>query len=224
MTNGCGAWQKWGLSPHLPNRSFLPRAARVEVLIFQAYDKHLEQLTEVAERVCRALDAAGISYRIIGGLAVFFHVQAKDPIAARLTKDVDLAIDRRDLERVAHTVRSLGLEYRHVAGVDMLVDASRPSARSAIHMIFVREKVRPDYIEPVPDFSSPVIAGGISLAPVPDVLRMKLTSLRLKDKVHIIDMDGVGLITPEIEAALPDPLRRRLQQVRDEERQSAGAE
>ncbi len=53
---------------------------------------------------------------------------------------------------------------------------------------------------------------------------MKLTSLRLKDKVHIIDMDGVGLITPEIEAALPDALRRRLHQVRDEERQSTGAE
>ena len=196
----------------------------MEVLIFQAYDKHLEQLTEVAERVCRALDAAGISYRIVGGLAVFFHVQAKDPVAARLTKDVDLAINRRDLERIAQTVRPLGLEYRHVAGVDMLVDASQPSARSAIHMIFVREKVRPDYIEPVPDFSSPVITEGISLAPVVDVVRMKLTSLRLKDKVHIIDMDGVGLITPEIENALPEALRHRLQQVREEERQSAGAE
>jgi hypothetical protein len=59
---------------------------------------------------------------------------------------------------------------------------------------------------------------------VPDLLRMKLTSLRLKDKVHIIDMDGVGLITPEIENALPEPLRHRLQQVRAEDRQSAGAE
>jgi hypothetical protein len=196
----------------------------VEVLIFQAYDRHLEQLTEVAERVCRALDAAGIIYRIVGGLAVFFHVQAKDPVAARLTKDVDLAINRRDLERIAQTVRPLGLEYRHVAGVDMLVDASQPSARSAIHMIFVREKVRPDYIEAVPDFSSPVVTEGISLAPVLDVVRMKLTSLRLKDKVHLIDMDGVGLITPEIENALPEALRQRLHKVRKEERQSAGAE
>jgi hypothetical protein len=194
------------------------------VLIFQAYDKHLEQLTDVAERLCRALDTAGIGYRIIGGLAVFFHVHAKDPIAARLTKDVDVAIDRRDLERISQIARPLGLEYRHVAGVDMLVDAKQPSARSAIHMVFVREKVRPDYIEPVPDFSSPVVAEGILLAPVGDLVRMKLTSLRQRDKAHIVDMDGVGLITPEIENALPEALRRRLQQVREEERQSAGAE
>jgi hypothetical protein len=194
-------------------------------LIFQAYDRHVEQLTGVAERACRALDAAGIGYRIIGGLAVFFHVKAKDPVAARLTKDVDLAIDRRDLEQISRTLRPLGLEYRHVAGVDMLVDADQPSARSAIHLVFVREKVRPEYLEPVPDFTSPAdTEEGILISSVPDILRMKLTSLRLKDKVHIIDMDGVGLITPEIEAALPDALRRRLQQVRDEERQSTGAE
>ena len=43
---------------------------------------------------------------------------------------------------------------------------------------------------------------------------MKLTSFRLKDKVHIQDLDGVGLITPEIEAALPEPLRERLREVR----------
>jgi hypothetical protein len=194
-------------------------------LIFQAYDKHLEQLTEVAERVCRALDAAGISYRIIGGLAVFFQVKAKDPVAARLTKDVDLAIDRRDLERISQIVRPLGFEYRHVAGVDLLVDAKEPKARSAVHLVFIREKVRPDYLEPVPDFSSPAdMEEGILISSVPDLLRMKLTSLRLKDKVHIIDMDGVGLITPEMENALPDALRQRLQQVRQEERQSAGAE
>ena len=194
-------------------------------MIFQAYDKHLEQLTELAERVCRALDAAGISYRIIGGLAVFFHVKAKDPVAARLTKDVDLAVDRRDLERISQKVRPLGFEYRHVAGVDLLVDAKQPKARSAVHLVFVREKVRPDYLEAVPDFSSPAdMEEGILISSLPDLLRMKLTSLRLRDKVHIIDMDGVGLITPEIENALPEPLRRRLQQVRDEERQSAGAE
>lgn len=195
------------------------------MLIFQAYDRHLEQLAEVAERVCRALDGAGINYRIIGGLAVFFHVRAKDPVAARLTKDVDLAIDRLDLERISQIVRPLGFEYRHVAGVDLLVDAKQPKARSAVHLVFVREKVRPDYLEPVPDFTSPPdTEEGILISSVPDLLRMKLTSLRLKDKVHIIDMDGVGLITPEIENALPEPLRRRLQQVRQEERQSAGAE
>jgi len=43
---------------------------------------------------------------------------------------------------------------------------------------------------------------------------MKLTSFRLKDKVHIKDMDSVGLITPEIEEALPPIMRERLQEIR----------
>jgi hypothetical protein len=43
---------------------------------------------------------------------------------------------------------------------------------------------------------------------------MKLTSFRLKDKVHIQDMDGVGLITPAFEADLPPLLRDRLAEVR----------
>jgi hypothetical protein len=56
--------------------------------------------------------------------------------------------------------------------------------------------------------------GGILIAPVADLVRMKLTSFRLKDKVHIQDLDGVGLITPEIEQGLSEPLRQRLAEVR----------
>ena len=55
---------------------------------------------------------------------------------------------------------------------------------------------------------------GIPIAPIADLVRMKLTSFRLKDKVHIQDLDGVGLITPEIEQSLSEPLRQRLAEVR----------
>ena len=43
---------------------------------------------------------------------------------------------------------------------------------------------------------------------------MKLTSFRAKDEAHLKDMDEAGLITPDIEAELPDALRERLLQVR----------
>jgi hypothetical protein len=136
-----------------------------------------------------------------------------------------VAVDRKDLERITNAVESFGFRYRHVAGVDMLVDAKEPSARSAVHLIFVGEKVRREYLEPVPDFTQPTVTKeGILLASVLDLARMKLTSFRLKDKVHIVDLDSVGLITPEIEQALPQALRVRLDQVRQEERQSTGAE
>ena len=42
---------------------------------------------------------------IIGGLAVFYYVVARDPLLARLTKDVDLAVNRADLDRIRQAVR-----------------------------------------------------------------------------------------------------------------------
>lgn len=188
-------------------------------MLLHAYDKHLEQLTETAARVCNALRQAGIDYRVVGGLAVLFHVQSRDPLAARLTKDVDLAVKREDLARISAAVHNLGLEYRHVAGVDMLVDAVTPRAKSGVHLLFAGEKVRPTDLEPVPALSEPGVDDrGILVTSVASMVRMKLISFRLRDKTHIIDMDSVGLITPEIEAGLPDVLRERLSQVRAEER------
>ena len=170
-----------------------------------AYDEHVEQLFGVLKRVTSALRAAGIEYRVVGGVAVFLHVSEKDPLAARMTRDIDMAVDRRDLDRIADAVRPFGFEYRHVAGVDMLVDAAKPSARSAVHL----------YSEAVPDFSPPVATReGVLLAPVADLVRMKLTSYRLKDRVHIQDMDAAGLITAEVEGALPSELRQRLAEIR----------
>src|ERR1035437_8889271 len=179
-----------------------------------AYDRHVEQLFGVLRRVTSALQAAGIEYRVVGGVAVFLHVSEKDPLAARMTRDIDMAVDRRDLDRIADAVRPFGFEYRHVAGVDMLVDAASPRARSAVHLVMVREKVRPEYAEAVPDFSPPVVTReGVLLAPVSDLVRMKLTSYRLKDRLHIQDMDRARLITAQIEAGLSVELRRRLEEI-----------
>lgn len=184
----------------------------------RALDEHVERLFDLLERLHSALAKAGIEYRVIGGMAVFLQVSARDPDAARFTRDVDIAVDRDDLDRIAKAAEEFGFRYRHVAGVDMLVSAENPKAKSAVHLVFVREKVRAQDLAAIPDFSEPTrTIEGFLLAPVPDLVRMKLTSFRLKDKTHIVDMDSVGLITPEIEAALPDAMRERLQRVRAEE-------
>jgi len=188
------------------------------VLVNTFYENKVEQLRDVVKRLDTALTTAGIRYQAIGGFAVFCHVDRIDPLAARRTRDVDVAIDRADLQRIAPAVKSIGLQYRHVARVDMLVDAAAQKAQSAIQLIFVREKVRPEYSEPVPDISKPTRTDdGANIAPVADLLRMKLTSFRLKDQVHIQDMDSVGLITPEIENLLPALLQERLKKVRASE-------
>jgi hypothetical protein len=187
---------------------------RTAVLVNTIFEGALDQILDVAKLFSGALADAGIPCRVIGGLAVFLHVDEVDPMAARLTRDVDVAIARDDIDRIRAVVEPLGFQFRHAAGLDMFVDARNPRAASAIHVVFAGEKVRPEYLEPVPA-SKPVAArNGILIAPVADLVRMKLTSFRLKDKVHIQDMNSVGLITAEIEAGLSEPLRARLAEVR----------
>ena len=178
------------------------------------FESAVDQILDVAKRFSSLLERAGLPCRVIGGLAVYLHVEQKDPLAARLTRDVDIAIDRKLLDRIRSAVEPQGFRYRHVAGVDMFLTAGEAKARSAVHAVFVGEKVRPEYLEAIPA-SEPVRSKeGILIAPVCDLVLMKLTSFRLKDKVHIQDMDSVGLITAEIEAGLSDTLRARLAEVR----------
>jgi hypothetical protein len=179
------------------------------------FERGVEQIIDIVRRFAGALAEAGIPYRVVGGLGVFLHIERVDPLLARLTRDVDVAVARADLQRIREVVAAHGLAYRHAAGVDMFVDASNPQARSAVHLVFVAELVRSDYAEPVPPFSEAMrTSEGITVAPVADLLRMKLTSFRLKDRVHVQDLDRAGLITREVEASLSDRLRARLDEVR----------
>jgi hypothetical protein len=158
------------------------------VISAKAYDHHVEQLFEVLNRVSSALREAGIEYRVTGGVAIYLHVAERDELAARMTRDIDLSVNRRDLSRTAEAVRPHGFTFRHASGVDMLIDAAKPGARSAVHLVMAGEWLRPADIASTPELSVPVeTSEGILIAPVADLLRMKLTSYKLKDKVHIQD-------------------------------------
>ncbi|MCX6623724.1 MAG: hypothetical protein NTY38_22170 [Acidobacteria bacterium] len=99
----------------------------------------------------------------------------------------------------------------------MLVQAEKPSARRAVHLFFLGEKIRPEYPEATPALGPYRVAGGLRLMPLADLIRMKLTSFRTRDETHVKDMDEAGLITPEVEAGLSDVLRERLARVRARE-------
>ncbi|MDE3166140.1 MAG: hypothetical protein KGN36_10060 [Acidobacteriota bacterium] len=177
------------------------------------FETRVKDLFNLAARVEQAFSAAGLDYRVIGGLAAYLYVEEKAPDAGRLTRDIDIVVRREDLDRIAKTVEPYGLGYRHVAGEDMLVQAGEP-ARRAVHMVFTGEKVRPEYAEAVPPLGAGRVLQGVRLIPLADLVRMKLTSYRAKDEAHIVDLDEAGLITPEIEAGLSTLLRERLAQAR----------
>jgi len=106
------------------------------------------------------------------------------------------------------------LRYRHVAGVDMLVQADAPSARRAVHMVFTGEKVKPTDPVTVPALGPSRTLQGVRLIDLADLVRMKLTSFRLKDQMHLKDLEEAGLLTPEIERSLSPVLLERLAAVR----------
>lgn len=165
------------------------------------FEEQLEKLYELLARVSSALSAAGIEYEVIGGMAVLLQIQQVEPDAGRTTRDIDFLVRRNDLERIARAVEPYGFEMRHVAGIDRIVDRAAPERR-VVRLFFggstgTAERIRDAWV-----------------APVAQLVRMKLTSYRLKDRVHIQDMDEVGLITAEMEADLPEELRKRLAEIR----------
>jgi hypothetical protein len=52
---------------------------------------------------------------------------------------------------------------------------------------------------------------------VADLVQMKLSAYRDKDRVHIRSMDAAGLITAEVEKSLPVELQARLRHIRETE-------
>lgn len=181
------------------------------------FERRLEHLLDLAHQIEQAFAAAGLDYRVVGGLASYLYVEEVEPDAGRLTRDIDILVKRADLKMIAEAVAPFGLEYRHVAGVDMLVQTENPSARRAVHLIFTGEKVRPEYSEPAPELGPSRTFQGIRLGRLVDLVRMKLTSFRLKDQTHLKDLQEAGLLTPEIDEQLSTELRKRLEDVRARE-------
>jgi hypothetical protein len=178
------------------------------------FEERVDRLFDLAELVERIFSSSGLEYRVVGGLAAYLYVEEREPESGRLTKDVHIAVRREDLKSIAQAAEPFGLQLRHVAGVDMLVQADKPSAHRAVHLIFAAEKVRPEYPEAAPELGAYRSIKGLRLIPLADLVRMKLTSFRAIDEAHLKDLDQAGLITPDIETGLSPVLARRLASAR----------
>ncbi len=175
----------------------------------------VEKVRERLARAAAALERAGVPYAVIGGNAVAAWVARIDESAARNTVDVDLVLRRPDLEAAKAALEGAGFVYRHAAGVDMFLDGPQGKARDAVHVIFSGEKVRPEYILPVPDVAESERAKTFQVLSLEALVRMKLTSFRDKDRTHLRDMIGVGLIDQSWTQHFPPELAARLQEILD---------
>ena len=118
-----------------------------------------------------------------------------DESAVRNTQDVDIVLRREDLEAAKQALGPAGFVHRHVKGVDMFLDGPEARVRDAVYVAFAGEKVRPEYLLPVPDVVEAERAPEFRLLKLEPLVPMKLTSFRRKDQVHLLDLAGVGLST-----------------------------
>jgi hypothetical protein len=183
-------------------------------------ERYMEQLKEKALKVSRALSEAAIPHAVIGGLALAAQISRVNPSAERNTKDLDILLNRSDLERAKIALEKVGFRYRKV----MRLHAFMPNQKGAkfedgVHIVWSGEKVRDEYLCPAPSLSKEATyqgPQGVAYLGLRELLIMKLTSFRLKDKVHIQDLLLQKLITKKIEASLPAELLARLKEVKEE--------
>ncbi|HEX3148645.1 MAG TPA: nucleotidyltransferase family protein [Gemmataceae bacterium] len=176
-----------------------------------------EDVKDRLRRAAAALEAGGIPYAVVGGNAVAEWVGSVDRAAVRTTRDVDILLRRSDLEAAKVAMAAAGFVYRHAASVDMFLDGEDAKARDAVHIVFASEKVRPDALAASPDVADGQLsAGGFQVMGLHELITMKLTSYRLKDRVHLQDMVSVGLIDATWPAKFPAALGDRLQAILDD--------
>jgi hypothetical protein len=196
---------------------FLADAASKGEAVNTLFEERLFGLVGILHKITDTLSAEHIPHEVIGGLAVLIYVEEANPEQTALTRDVDLMVLRSDLERIKSAAARHGFRFRHVAGVDMLVFGDVEPVRNTVHLIFSGEKVRPNYLAPTPPIEPQrknILGKEVMVIPVADLVRMKLTSFRLKDQVHVKSLDAVGLVTTEVERKLTPELLQRLEHIR----------
>jgi hypothetical protein len=182
--------------------------------------KAVEKVRDRLNRAVTALESAGVPYGVVGGNAVASWVSRVDELAVRNTQDVDLIIPRDLLETAKRAMAQAGFVFRHVKGIDMFLDGVGAKARDAVHIVFAGEKVRADDLASAADISETELTQTDWSVPfrvvsLEALVRMKLTSYRLKDRVHLLDLIDVGLVDASWPAKFVPELGQRLQTLID---------
>src|SRR5687768_16749133 len=188
------------------------------VVSFSGWDRAAMAAEKVKERLVRAtaaLERAGVPYAVIGGNAVAEWVGRVDEDAVRNTRDVDILLRRSDLEAAKAALAPAGFVYVRTFEVDMFLDGPDGRPTQAVHLIFAGETVREKDLAKTPDVTETDDSGAFRVVSVESLVCMKLTSYRDKDKTHLRDLIGVGLIDHTWPARLPPELAARLQQILD---------
>ncbi len=180
------------------------------------FESGMYSLVHDLEGIVKSLREADVHFEVVGGVAVNAHILDHQRSRSFVTRDIDVLVYRRDLDRISMAAEALGYGARKMMGGYMLRRPEQDAAE-AIHLLFAGEKSKTTQPHPHPDIRPEIkhlFGVAVPVAPLRDLLQMKLSSLRPKDLTHIETLDEVGLITPSLESELPADLRERLAQAR----------
>jgi len=189
---------------------------------WERMEQGIEQVRRRLERAARALHLAGVRYAVVGGNAVAAWVSRVDVAAVRNTRDVDILLRRADLERARTALEAAGFVHRRLSSLgkggtmDVFLDGPDAKVRDAVHVLWAGERAVPDAIEPTPELNRTESAESFELIPLEDLLGMKLTSFRDKDRMHLRDLASVGLVDASWLSKFPAALSQRLQIILDD--------
>jgi hypothetical protein len=185
---------------------------------WEILDRMERAVAKVRDRLLRAtavLNQAGIPYAVVGGHAVASWVASVDEGAVRNTRDIDLLIRRTDLSALTAALEKAGFVRAEVLDVTMFLDGPDAKPSESIHLLFAGEKVRAEHSLPAPDLSTIDDPAGFRVLTLEQLVHMKLLSNRDKDRTHVRDLIGVGLVDKSWLAKLPPLLAQRLQGILD---------
>lgn len=175
-------------------------------------------VAKVRERLLRAttaLNQAGVPYAVVGGHAVASWVATVDEGAVRNTRDVDLLVRRADLPTIAATLEQAGFVADNVLDVVMFRDGPEGKPSEAVHLLFAGEKTRADHPLPAPEIQTVPDPANFRVISLEGLVLMKLLSNRDKDRTHVRDLIGVGLVEASWLPKLPPEMAARLKQILD---------
>ena len=185
---------------------------------WEILDRMEQAVTKVRDRLLRAtaaLNQAGVPYAVVGGHAVASWVSTVDEGAVRNTRDVDLLVRREDLPALTTALTQAGFLPEKSFGVTMFLDGPEARQSESIHLLFAGEKVKENDPVAVPDLVTVADPAGYRVITLESLVHMKLLSNRDKDRTHLRDLIGVGLIDPTWLAKYPPLLADRLQGILD---------
>jgi hypothetical protein len=176
----------------------------------------VETVRDRLVRATGALTKQGVPYAVVGGNAVAAWVATVEQAAVRNTQDVDVLLERSDFGAAKAALEAAGFVHQNVAGVDLFLDDADASPKSAVHIVFGRDVVRPGEPEPNPGVDESTDLGPFRVLNLEALVRIKLTANRDKDRTHVRDMIGVGLVDQSWVGRLPSALGERLQGILDD--------